>query len=79
MAEEKIVKINLRNKLKDVPRWRKRAVIARLIKERLKSSKMKISQKLNDHILSGNGLKFRLKLVKDDKQVKAELADESKK
>ena len=75
MAEEKIVGINLRKKLKNVPRWRRKAVFGKLIRERLKNEKMKIAQGLNEKIWSGKSPKVRLKLVKGEKTTKAELAE----
>ena len=75
MAEEKIVGINLRKELKNVPRWRRKAVFGRLIRKKLKDEKIKISQGLNEKIWSSGSPKVRLKLVKDEKTTKAELAE----
>ena len=75
MAEEKIVGINLRKELKNVSRWRRKAVFGRLIRKKLKDEKIKISQGLNEKIWSRSSPKVRLKLVKDEKTTKAELAE----
>ncbi len=77
MAEEKIVKINLRKQLKSIPRWRRKSVFAKILKKRInnKTGGLKISQKLNEKIWHNNTPKIRLKLVKDDKLVKAEVVE----
>ena len=75
MAEEKIVKINLRRRMKNMPRWKRKTIFGRLLRERLKSDKMKISQSLNEKIWSLKSPKIRIKVVKDDKSVKAELVE----
>lgn len=72
MPEEKIIKLNLKNQLKSISKWRRRAALSRIIRKRLKNDKLKISQALNEKIWSTKGSKIRLKLVKDDKLVKAE-------
>ena len=72
MAEEKIVKVNLRKQMKSIPKWRRQAVFGRLLRERLKNDEMKISQSLNEKIWSTKSPKVRLKIVKDDKTVKVE-------
>ncbi len=75
MAEEKIVKVNLRKQMKSIPKWRRQAVFGRILRERLKSPKMKISQSLNEKIWSGKSLGIRLKIVKDDKSTRAEAVE----
>ncbi len=75
MAEEKVVKINLSKRLKIIPKWRRNTAFVRLLKEKVKSGKLKISQKLNEKIWSKKTSKIRLKLVKDDKTVKAEVVE----
>ena len=75
MAEEKIVKINLRKQMKSIPKWRRQAVFGRLLRKKLKNEKMKISQILNEKIWSTKSPKIRVKIVKDDKSVKAELVE----
>jgi len=68
MVEEKIIKINLRKQLKNLPRWKRHAVFGRLLRKKLKIKDMKIAQNLNKSV------KVRVKLVKDDNSVRAELA-----
>jgi len=75
MAEEKVAKINLSKRLKIIPKWRRNTAFVRLLKEKVKSGKLKISQKLNEKIWSKKTSKIRLKLVKDDKTVKAEVVE----
>ena len=75
MAEEKIVKINLRKQMENIPRWRRQAVFGRLLRKKLKNEKMKISQSLNEKIWSTKSPKVRVRIVKDDKSVKAELVE----
>jgi len=75
MAEEKIVKINLRKQMKSIPKWRRKAVFGRLIRKKLKNDKIKIAQSLNEKIWSVKSPKVRLKIVKDDKTIKAELVE----
>ena len=75
MAEEKIVKINLRRRMKNIPRWKRKTAFGRLLRERLKSDKMKISQGLNEKIWSLKSPKVRVKIVKDGKLVKAEFVE----
>ena len=75
MVEEKIIRINLRKQMKNIPKWRRQAVFGRLLRERLKSDKMKIAQNLNEKIWSLKSPKVRLKLVKDDKSVKTEFVE----
>ena len=75
MAEEKVVKINLSRRLKNIPKWKRNAAFVRLLKEKVKSGELKISQKFNEKIWSQKTSKIRLKLVKDDKTVKAEVVE----
>ncbi len=74
MAEEKIVTVNLRRRLKGVPRWRRQAVFGRILRKKF-NDKMKIDQKLNEKIWSTKNPKVRMKIVKDDKTIKAELVE----
>ena len=73
MAEEKIIKINLRKRLKNTPKWKRQAVFGRVLRKRLAGDKMKISQDLNEKIWSSKSLKVRVRLTKDGKLTKAEL------
>ena len=73
MAEEKIIKINLRKRLKNIPKWKRQAVFCRVLRKRLADDKMKISQDLNEKIWSSKSLKVRVRLTKDGKLTKAEL------
>lgn len=72
---EKIVEVNLRKQMKSIPKWRRQVVFGRVLRERLKSAKMKISQKLNEKIWSSKSPKVRLKIVKDDKSTRAEAVE----
>lgn len=72
MPEEKLLKINLWKQMKNVPKWKRNAVFGRLLRKRLKSEKMKIGQSLNEKFWSGKSPKVRLKVVKDDKSVRAD-------
>jgi len=75
MAEEKIVKVNLWKQLKNIPRWKRQTVFARLLRKRLKIDKLKIAQSLNEKIWSAKSPKVRLKIVKDDKSTRAEVVE----
>lgn len=75
MVEEKIVKVNLSRKMKNIPYWRRRAAFSRVLRKRLKDEKMKISQSLNERIWSLKGSEIRVKIVKDDKSTRAEPAE----
>ena len=75
MAEGKSVKLNLRKEMKNIPKWKRRAVFARLIRKKLKNKDMKISQKLNEKLWSVETPKVRIKIVKDDKTTKAEFVE----
>ncbi len=72
MAEEKIVTVNLRRKLESIPRWKRRASFGRILRETLKKD-VKIGQDLNSEMMKG-AVKVRIKITKDDKSIKAELA-----
>ena len=72
MAEEKIIKINLRKQMKSIPKWRRNAAFSRFLKKRLHNDKLKISKNLNEKILSLKSPEIRLRIVKDDKSVRAE-------
>ena len=74
MAEEKIVKVNLRRNLKNVPRWKRQTSLTKLLRKKLNSEKMKIGQGLNEKFWSTKSPKVRLKIIKDDKSTRAELA-----
>lgn len=74
MVEEKIVKINLRKRMKNIPRWKRKVVFTKILRKKI-SDKMKISQKMNEKIWHTNTQKIRIKLVKDDKSVKADVVE----
>lgn len=71
MVEERIVKVNFRKRLKSIPRWKRQSVMGKLLRNKLKIDKLKISQDLNEKIWSGKNAKIKLKIVKDGKSVKA--------
>lgn len=71
MAEERIVKVNFRKRLKDIPRWKRQSVMSKLLRSKLKIDELKVSQGLNEKMWSGKNAKIRLKIVKDDKLVTA--------
>lgn len=75
MVEEKIVKVNLRRQMENMPKWKRRSSFARVLRNRLKNKKMKISKSLNERIWSMKTPVIRVKIVKDDKTVKAELVE----
>ena len=74
MAEEKIVKINIRRHLLKVPKWERKMKLGRILRKELNKD-LVIDQKLNEKLWSHKGSKIRLKLVKDDKSVKASLVE----
>lgn len=75
MPEEKLVKVNLRHHMRNIPRWRRQAVFGRMLKERLKNTKMRIAKTLNEKIWASKDPKVRLKVVKDDKSSRAEAVE----
>lgn len=75
MAEEKIVRINIQKDLVKVPRWKRQSKVIAILKRRLKIEDLKIDQKLNEKVFSGNIHKFKIKITKDDKTTTAKLAE----
>lgn len=75
MAEEKIVKINLRKQLSKVPKWKRKGRFSALLRRRLKTKDLVVNPKLNERVWSNNSLKVKLKIVKEDKSVKANLIE----
>ena len=71
MVEERIVKVNLRKRLKSIPRWKRQSVMGKLLRNKLKIAELKISQDLNEKMWSGKNAKIKLKIVKDGKSVRA--------
>lgn len=74
MAEEKIVTVNLRRKLENIPKWRRQAAFGRIFRATMKNNDLKIGKNLNDKALSG-ATKVRVKITKDEKSTKAELVE----
>lgn len=83
MADEKIITINIRKKLKETPYWKRSSTAARMIRDILKKNSkktVKIEKSLNEKIWERSIQKPRTKLkIKitsiDDKTSKAELVE----
>ena len=75
MVEEKIIRLNFRKKMRNIPRWKRKVVFSKLIRKSLKNDKLKISQNLNQKIWSLKTPKIRLKITKDEKSAKAEFVE----
>ncbi|MBI2543143.1 MAG: hypothetical protein HYW24_03085 [Candidatus Aenigmarchaeota archaeon] len=68
MAEEKIVKINVR--MHKIPKWRRKMDFVRQLKRKIKNDKIVIDPKLNEKMWKSKGFKVRFRIVKDEKSVK---------
>lgn len=83
MAEEKIITINIRKELVETPRWRRSDAAIRLLKEKLKkmakNDKVIIGKSINEKVwfrsIRKPPTKFRIKLTKEEKGLKAELLE----
>ncbi len=75
MAEEKLVKLNLRKELKKVPVWKRQSAFAKIIREKFKDDNLKISQGLNEKFWSEKNPKIRVKIVKDEKTTRVEFVE----
>ena len=70
MAEEKVVKINLRRQLLKVPKWRRKIDFIRLLKRSL--GNVAVSQSLNERIWKTNKTAVRIKIIKDNEKTRIE-------
>ncbi len=75
MAEEKIVKFNLKKRLVKVPRWKRKGSFMRLLKRRVKGDKIFVSSKLNESFWKSGKAAIRVKIIKDGKSVKLETVE----
>ncbi len=73
--KEKIMIINIRKKLLEMPKWRRQGAASKIIKDLLgkKIKNLKIDKTLNEKICTGM-TKLKLKIVESDKETKVELA-----
>ena len=78
MAEEKIVVLNLRKYLVRKPAWQRKGYALRFIRDLLqkktKAKKVTLTTELNEKIWK-NFDKIKIKIVKDDKTVKADVVE----
>jgi large subunit ribosomal protein L31e len=83
MAEEKIITINIRKKLKEGPYWRRSDLASRIIRDILQKhskKKIRIDKSLNEKIwqrgIQHPKTKLKIKIISiDDKTAKAELVE----
>lgn len=83
MADEKIITINIRKKLKEAPYWRRSSSAARIVKEMLQKhskKKVKLDGSINEKIwqrsIQHPQMKLKIKITSiDDKTAKAELVE----
>jgi len=81
MAEEKLLRINLREELVKKPRWkRNRLVILRLknkLKRILHSDNVLLDTKISEKVYKSSKppMKFTLKIVKEEDKYKVELVE----
>jgi len=81
MADEKIITINIRKKLKEAPYWRRSSNASRIIRELLQrhtKKKVKIDKSINEKVwergIQHPTTKLKIKITSvDDKTAKAEL------
>ena len=81
MADEKIITINIRKKLKEAPYWRRSDSASRIIRDILQrhsKKKIKIDKSLNEKIwersIQHPQTKLKIKIISiDDKTARAEL------
>ena len=80
MAEERIITINLRKELIKKPRWKKKKLAIKILREKLErhlKAKVKLDRSINEKIF-GSEKKFKTKLrikvvKKDEKTFEAKL------
>jgi len=83
MADEKIITINIRKKLKETPYWKRSSTASRIVRDLLKrhsKKKIKIDKSLNEKIwersIQNPKTKLKIKITSiDDKTSKAELVE----
>ncbi len=60
--------------MSNIPRWKRRASLGSFLRKKLNRD-LKISQKVNEKIWHNKNQKIRIRIVKDDKSVKANLVE----
>ena len=83
MADEKIITINIRKKLKESPYWKRSSSASKIIRDILQrhtKKKIKIDKSINEKVwksgIQNPKTKLKIKITSvDDKTAKAELAE----
>ena len=83
MADEKIITINIRKKLKAGPYWRRSSAASKLIRDILQKhskKRIKIDKSINEKVwksgMQSPNTKLKIKIISvDDKTAKAELVE----